>query len=231
MSSPTSPTTPPNADTLGPAVGGFERVNLKLSNDNLTSSDGATAGSSGAAGRASSPSRSESSLRTILIPVDDSPHSDYTVQWAQRNFILPTDKVVLVNVRPGAKAEPSLESMSKPELRARENAFELIRSYAKTLSHSANGTVPKEIQGFAMRGDAKEALLRKAEMIDADTIVMGARSGRGKMTRMLLGSVSDHLAQNAPCPVVIVREHHKLKEKAKQEQQTSALALANATKA
>jgi nucleotide-binding universal stress UspA family protein len=39
---------------------------------------------------------------------------------------------------------------------------------------------------------------------DADLVVVGTR-GRGNIAAALLGSVSNHVVQHAPCPVVIVR--------------------------
>lgn len=42
-----------------------------------------------------------------------------------------------------------------------------------------------------------------AAAIGARAIVVGTR-GRGGFKRALLGSVSDHIVRNAPCPVVVV---------------------------
>jgi nucleotide-binding universal stress UspA family protein len=53
-------------------------------------------------------------------------------------------------------------------------------------------------------GEAGPAICRLAAEIDADTIVVGSR-GRGAIKRALLGSVSQHVTLNAPCPVVVVR--------------------------
>jgi nucleotide-binding universal stress UspA family protein len=41
-----------------------------------------------------------------------------------------------------------------------------------------------------------------AESLPASVIVLGTR-GRGGLRRAVLGSVSDHVVRNAPCPVVI----------------------------
>ncbi len=38
----------------------------------------------------------------------------------------------------------------------------------------------------------------------ADVLVVGSR-GHGRLRRALLGSISSHVAHNAPCPVMIVR--------------------------
>lgn len=53
-----------------------------------------------------------------------------------------------------------------------------------------------------LEGDAGAVVCDFAEQIDADVIVMGTR-GRGGLKRAFLGSVSDHVVRNAPCPVVI----------------------------
>ena len=39
---------------------------------------------------------------------------------------------------------------------------------------------------------------------DADLLVVGSH-GHGRFTGMLMGSVSTHCVEHAPCPVVVVR--------------------------
>lgn len=53
-------------------------------------------------------------------------------------------------------------------------------------------------------GYTNEAILRFAKEQGADLIVMGSR-GLGGFGRMLLGSVSDHIAHHATCPVLVAR--------------------------
>lgn len=53
-------------------------------------------------------------------------------------------------------------------------------------------------------GEAGPAICRLAEEIGADVVVVGSR-GRGAIKRALLGSVSTHVINSAPCPVVVVR--------------------------
>ena len=59
-------------------------------------------------------------------------------------------------------------------------------------------------QTLVLRGDAARALCDLATERKARAIVLGTR-GRGGVKRALLGSVSDHVVRNAPCPVVITR--------------------------
>lgn len=53
-------------------------------------------------------------------------------------------------------------------------------------------------------GDAGRLLVGLAEQLDVDTVVVGSQ-GKGALKRALLGSVSAHVVNNAPCPVVVVR--------------------------
>ena len=60
------------------------------------------------------------------------------------------------------------------------------------------------VEQVARAGEAGPAICHLAEEIGADVIVVGSR-GRGAIKRALLGSVSTHITNNAPCPVVVVR--------------------------
>lgn len=53
-------------------------------------------------------------------------------------------------------------------------------------------------------GDAGPFLSALAGELDADVVVVGSQ-GKGAIKRALLGSVSGHVVNNAPCPVVVVR--------------------------
>jgi nucleotide-binding universal stress UspA family protein len=61
--------------------------------------------------------------------------------------------------------------------------------------------VPVETQ--LIEGPAAPAILRVAAEDHCDLIVMGSR-GHGQLAGMLLGSVSNAVAQRANCPVLIV---------------------------
>jgi nucleotide-binding universal stress UspA family protein len=53
-------------------------------------------------------------------------------------------------------------------------------------------------------GEPGPAIVEAAESEGADMVVVGSH-GRGRVGRLVLGSVSDHVVRNASCPVLIVR--------------------------
>jgi nucleotide-binding universal stress UspA family protein len=54
-----------------------------------------------------------------------------------------------------------------------------------------------------LEGEPGPTICAFADELDARAIVIGTR-GRGGFKRALLGSVSDHVVRNAPCPVIVV---------------------------
>jgi nucleotide-binding universal stress UspA family protein len=53
-------------------------------------------------------------------------------------------------------------------------------------------------------GDPGDMIVEAAEAERADMVLVGSH-GRGAVGRLFLGSVSEHVVRNAPCPVLVVR--------------------------
>jgi nucleotide-binding universal stress UspA family protein len=90
---------------------------------------------------------------------------------------------------------------------------EALLDNATQLAHEAAGDVLGEghelevSAGLHLREPASSALLHEAA--DADLLVVGPR-GQGGVAGLLLGSTAVALAQQAPCPLVVVRGAHHL---------------------
>jgi nucleotide-binding universal stress UspA family protein len=80
----------------------------------------------------------------------------------------------------------------------REAAKAILRDAVTALGLDGVATV----ETLVTEGHPGRALCDLAAEREATVIVAGSR-GRGGLKRALLGSVSDHLVRNAPCPVLV----------------------------
>ena len=96
----------------------------------------------------------------------------------------------------GGIASPA--EIADEQAAASQTATAAIERTAAALATSA--TVERRIE----YGDAGSTMVHLADQLDIDVVVVGSR-GRGAIRRALMGSVSTHVANNAPCPVVVVR--------------------------
>lgn len=77
-----------------------------------------------------------------------------------------------------------------------------IESAESVLREVAAALGVEGVETRVLRGDPGSALCDHAAEIAARAIVIGTR-GRGGIKRAFLGSVSDYVVRNAPCPVVV----------------------------
>ena len=71
---------------------------------------------------------------------------------------------------------------------------------AKRVAQAEGAT---DIETHSAWGDPAEAIIEAAGRLHTDAIVLGRR-GRGRLTGLLLGSVSQKVVTLAPCTVVVV---------------------------
>ena len=61
-----------------------------------------------------------------------------------------------------------------------------------------------DVSFLVWTGDPGDVIVEAAEAEHADMVLVGSH-GRGPVGRLLLGSVSEFVVRNAPCPVLVVR--------------------------
>lgn len=86
----------------------------------------------------------------------------------------------------------------------REMLEKRVRNNELPETASAVGKLDKEPEQVVIWGHPAKEICSFAEENDIDLIVIGSH-GRSKIARALLGSVSNAVANQAPCPVTIVR--------------------------
>ena len=98
----------------------------------------------------------------------------------------------------------------KHEPRLAENlqqrAQEVLDDQVKGIEQSGGEVTRKHVR--VSRWHPSEGIVRIAEEIKADLVVMGSR-GLGGIRRALMGSVSDSVVRHAHCPVLVVRNEHR----------------------
>ncbi len=142
----------------------------------------------------------------ILVAVDGSPHSMVACRYAAGlAHRLGATLIALHAVSPDA----SLPSFGAPTETARAalQAETTARLVGESILDEARAAidelVPLEID--LAFGEPAEVIINRARELEADLIVVGSR-GLGLVDRLLLGSVSTAVVQQAHCPVLVVRD-------------------------
>jgi nucleotide-binding universal stress UspA family protein len=120
----------------------------------------------------------------ILLAYDGSPHSGAALEWAAATAALEGRSVRAVSV---VEARASADRDVDDDLQRR---FEAVLAAV-----GADGAFEE------LAGDVEAVLLERSR--HAHVLVVGTR-GRGRTANTLLGSVSQHLARHAPCPLIVV---------------------------
>ena len=135
----------------------------------------------------------------IVVGVDGSPASDAALAWALAQARRTGDDVQILHAWQYPEIGDWLElnpfELQHDELQAEE--AEVLREALERAGPHDDVTVDPVL------GVGRAASLLLAAAHDADLLVVGSR-GRGGFAGLLLGSVSQHCVQHAPCPVVVV---------------------------
>ncbi|MFE7524554.1 universal stress protein [Kitasatospora sp. NPDC057542] len=138
----------------------------------------------------------------IVVGVDGSPASEQALRWAidYARAVGGTVHAIAAWEYPAfygwaGQGVPTVETFNPEEIAG--------KTLSEAITKVAGDDAGVRITESVMPGNAARALLEAAK--GAALIVVGSR-GLGGFTGVLLGSVSRHLTEHAPCPVVVVRE-------------------------
>jgi len=138
----------------------------------------------------------------IVVGVDGSSSSEEALVWAADEAKLRNASLHIVHswvLPPMPSSIEMLEQLKGHEIS--EMSQQLLDDAAASVADRGI-----EITTELSNDSPAEGLIRAAQ--DADLLVVGSR-GRGGFKGLLLGSVSQHCAHYAPCPLVIVRRPSK----------------------
>jgi nucleotide-binding universal stress UspA family protein len=145
--------------------------------------------------------------KKIIVAIDGSPQSDKAAEEAVRLTSISgakiKSKLYAVMVLPNMKTQsftdffPDKPATEMPGWKEkRDRLFYVVEKVA------AEAAV--DLESMVMYGDPAEELMLLAKEKNCDVIVVGS-SGKGRMKRTLLGSVSTKISLHAHCSVYIVR--------------------------
>nr|GMC93069.1 universal stress protein A-like protein [Ipomoea batatas]GMD41144.1 universal stress protein A-like protein [Ipomoea batatas]GMD53442.1 universal stress protein A-like protein [Ipomoea batatas]GMD58278.1 universal stress protein A-like protein [Ipomoea batatas] len=157
--------------------------------------------------------------RSVGVAMDYSATSKSALKWAIENLIDEGDRIVIIHVV-SPKADPTNKQLFEdtgspliPLVEFRE--LDVSKKYGLTPDPEVLDmldTVSKQIKVVVVAkvywGDAREKICDAVDQLKLDSLVLGSR-GLGVLKRVLLGSVSNYVVQNATCPVTVVKEPSK----------------------
>jgi len=162
-------------------------------------------------------------MKTILTPVDFSGITDSVVAASADLARAHNGRVVLLNVT----QPPIITSEYAPYL---VNIGEIMlvseKAAAKQLARLADRLKEQGIESDTLQftGPPATHILKQAEELDADFIVMGSH-GHTAFYDLLVGSTTHGVLLKAPCPVLVVPAQ---KKKVRVEKKHAELAAAHA---
>ncbi len=151
----------------------------------------------------------------ILVPLDGSSHSSEALRIAIQMAKMFNGRITLINVyavgiRPIVMSEPTtLTPPSVPIMAPADfsKVVEAARRAGNTILVDGENKIRAEgvqVETLLKEGHTVQEILETAKEGQFDLIVMGAR-GVSKIREILLGSVSDGVIRNAPCPVLVTK--------------------------
>ncbi len=142
-------------------------------------------------------------MQRVLLATDGSTHADHAA-WLLSHLPhedhLHITVLTVLQVPEVHFAYPTAGWISECLEREREDALSAF-SKIEEMFEGANVT----LEHCLKEGHRARQIVDLAEKRGVDLIVLGAR-GRSAVDRILLGSVSDYVATQAPCSVLVVRE-------------------------
>jgi nucleotide-binding universal stress UspA family protein len=137
-------------------------------------------------------------FRKILVPLDGSKFSEKALQRACEMSKALDAKITLIYV---IEKSPTLNILDRNEY------LELLEKFGtRTLKKAKDIVLKKGIDAKTIlkKGNIVTEIEKSVKAEKCDLIVVGNK-GMGSITRLLLGSVSNKLAQSSSCSLLIVK--------------------------
>eukprot|EP00850_Spirogloea_muscicola_P000799 SM000003S11044 [mRNA] locus=s3:577533:580129:- [translate_table: standard] len=154
--------------------------------------------------------------RKIVVAVDNSKEALYAFTWCLQNIATEEDAIVVLHVQePGTSATTTIgtgefgmeevympvDGSNKEDVAALEASEKLVELFMRRAQETESKF---KVEGKVVPGPSDERVLQELVSMNADLVVVGTHN-KGMVARTFLGSVSDYLAHNSPCPLVVAK--------------------------
>jgi nucleotide-binding universal stress UspA family protein len=139
--------------------------------------------------------------KTILVGVDGSPGSRAALTWAAAEAADHGADLVVLTVWERTLLPP-MGSGEVPERPVPDPSQTATEDLIKVIREELGDNPPVLVQPRVKQGNPAKVLIE--ESADANLLVVGPR-GHGGFRGLVLGSVSQHVAAYAKCPVAVIR--------------------------
>jgi nucleotide-binding universal stress UspA family protein len=142
----------------------------------------------------------------ILVAYDFSGPSNRALEVAHhlRSRLRAAVDVVHVFLDPFSELEHPPKESIWANAKQMDAHLEAMKSQVRAATEDVFGPEAQAVTVHAVRGRPAVEVMRLAEQVGADLLVVGA-TGKGGVERALLGSVSTHLIRKSPVPVLTVK--------------------------
>lgn len=138
-------------------------------------------------------------IKNILVALDDSEIADRVIETLEELVLPKQSKVIFCHV-----FSPPSSALELPADRPYPESLELSYSQIEKQLQSYQTQLPVESDIELVSGEPAEEIIRLANIHKADLIVIGSRGLTG-MNRIVQGSVSSQVVEEALCSVLVVK--------------------------
>jgi nucleotide-binding universal stress UspA family protein len=141
----------------------------------------------------------EGTRERVVVGVDGSDQSMAALRWALAEGAARKAVVQVVHAWSAPMIYGPVSGVTGSDVGVIEGGAR--RMVDDMVDRAVAGASPVDVERTAVPGGPASSLVDAAD--DADLVVVGRR-GLGGFSRLLLGSVSEHVARHAGCPVVVI---------------------------
>lgn len=151
-------------------------------------------------------------IKKILCPTDFSDPSFEALDVASELALQFSSELIMIHVVPPIPVVAA-EHMSPAAFNVPAYQQEMEASSMKILEEHIEKRVPEEVstRGMVLLGDPSDQIVDMAKNEKVDLIVIATRGQTG-FRRLVFGSVAEKVVRYATCPVLSIRERHKIVE-------------------